>query len=132
MTFLTGPFVGLLRAAEIMRGISGITDVTLEQVRESGSLFKSFDRAAKPYKQLLDIHVAQHFGVERAAEFLKLYGADALRADPVKLAKPYREVIEQAQSSTRRSASSTGISSSPRCSLTLEGRSGKRTPVSTR
>ncbi len=80
MTFLTGPFVGLLRAAEIMRGISGITDVTLEQVRESGNLFKAFDRAAQPYKQLLDIHVAQHFGVERAAEFLKLYGADALAA----------------------------------------------------
>jgi hypothetical protein len=97
MTFLTGPFVGLLRAAEIMRGISTLTDVTLEQVRESGSLFKAFDKAARPYKQLLDIHVAQHFGVERAAEFLKLYGADALRADPEKLGKPYREVIEQAR-----------------------------------
>jgi len=95
MTFLTGPFVGLLHAAEIMRGISRITDVTLEQVRESNSLFKAFDRAAKPYKQLLDIHVAQHFGVERAAEFLKLYGADALQANPEKLARPYQQVIEQ-------------------------------------
>jgi len=71
--------------------------VTLEQVRESNSLFKAFDRAARPYKQLLDIHVAQHFGVERAGEFLKLYGADALQADPEKLAKPYLKVIEQAR-----------------------------------
>jgi len=97
MTFLTGPFVGLLRAAEIMRGISAITDVTLEQVRESGQLFESFDQAARPFKQLLDIHVAQHFGVERAAEFLTLYGAEAMDARPEDLGRPYRQVVEQAR-----------------------------------
>jgi len=95
MTFLTGPFAGLLRAAEIMRGISTIADVTLEQVRESGHLFEAFDEAATPYKQLLDIHVAQHFGVERAKEFLTLYGAEAMEADPEELGKPYREVVER-------------------------------------
>jgi hypothetical protein len=95
MTFLTGPFAGLLRAAEIMRGISSIADVTLEQVRESGHLFDAFDEAATPYKQLLDIHVARHFGVERAEEFLTLYGAEAMDAKPEELGKPYREVVEQ-------------------------------------
>ncbi|MEA3376601.1 MAG: TaqI-like C-terminal specificity domain-containing protein, partial [Chloroflexota bacterium] len=95
MTFLTGPFTGLLRAAEIMRGISGIADVTLEQVQESGHLFEAFDQAATPYKQLLDIHVARHFGVERAQEFLTLYGAEAIEAQPEELGKPYREVVER-------------------------------------
>jgi len=97
ITFLTGPFVGLLRAAEIMRGIGALSDVTLAEVKESGALFKEFDRAATPYKQLLDIYVAQHFGVARAAEFLTLYGADALKADPAGLGKPYREVLAQAR-----------------------------------
>jgi hypothetical protein len=103
MTFLTGPFTGLLRAADIMRGISGIADVTLEQVRESRHLFDDFDRAAKPYKQLLDVHVAQHFGVERAAEFLEVHTHDPnqaleiVQADLKDIDAPYRETIRQAR-----------------------------------
>jgi hypothetical protein len=73
LSFFTGPFAGLLRAADLMRTLSGIADVTLEQVHESRSLFDDFEQKAKPYKRLLDIHVAQHFGVERAAEFLQVY-----------------------------------------------------------
>jgi type I restriction-modification system DNA methylase subunit len=76
MNMFTGPFVGLLRAAENMRGVSRITDVTLEQVKESGQLFHSFDKASKPFKQLLDIYVAQHFGVELADEFLTVHTQD--------------------------------------------------------
>jgi hypothetical protein len=92
-----GPFVGLLRATNMIEILAGLADVTLEQVEQSKALFADFERAAKPYKQLLDIHVAQHFGVDRAAEFLKLYGADALSADKDGLAEPYRDVIEQAR-----------------------------------
>jgi hypothetical protein len=101
MTFLTGPFTGLLRAAEIMRGVSRLTDVTLEQVQESGELFRAYDQAAKPFKQLLDIHVAQHFGVERAAEFLTAYTQDqALAMLKGQAEVPegiYQEVLEEAR-----------------------------------
>ena len=95
MTFLTGPFVGLLRSAEIMRGISAIGDATVSQVRESASLFRQFEEAAKPYKQLLDVFVIRHFGVGRADEFLRLYGADAMRAEPKGLEGDYQQVLAE-------------------------------------
>ena len=100
MTLFTGPFTGLLRAAEIMRGVSRLTDVTLEQVQESDSLFKAYDVAAKPFKQLLDIHVAQHFGVERAAEFLTSHSQDealAMLKGQADVPEIYADVLTQAR-----------------------------------
>lgn len=90
-----GPFVGLLRSAEIMRGIGMLADATIEQAQESANLFHEFEEAARPYKQLLDVFVIRHFGVKRADEFLRLYGADVMTADPEssKLAEPYKEVL---------------------------------------
>jgi hypothetical protein len=76
MTFLTGPFAGLLRAAEIMRGVSLLTDVTLSQVQESGELYREYEEKAKPFKELLDIYVSQHFGVDLAEEFLTVHDQD--------------------------------------------------------
>ena len=97
--FGTGPFSGLLRAAEIMRGISTIADVTLEQVRESGHLFEAFDEAATPYKQLLDIRVAQHFDVARADEFLRTHtpeqALEIVRGRVEEVKPIYQEVVEQ-------------------------------------
>jgi hypothetical protein len=95
MTFLTGPFVGLLRAAEIMRGISLLTDVTLSEVHQSEQLFREFDKAAKPYKQLLDVYVARHFGVKRADEFLRLYGVDAIQAGPDTVGEPFATALRE-------------------------------------
>jgi hypothetical protein len=37
-----GPFVGLLRSAEIMRGIGMLADATIEQAQESANLFNEF------------------------------------------------------------------------------------------
>jgi len=90
-----GPFAGLLRAAEIMRGISFLTDVTLTEVRESEQLFREFDRAARPYKQMLDVYVARHFGVTRADEFLRLYGAEAIKAGSDTVGEPYATVLHE-------------------------------------
>lgn len=92
-----GPFAGLLRAAEIMRGISLISDATFAEVEESERLFGQFDEAAKPYKRLLDIYVARHFGVERADEFLRLYGPDVIQAGPDTVGEPYTTVIREAR-----------------------------------
>ena len=68
MPLFGGPFAGLLRAAEIMRGISILSDATFSEVEESERLFRQFDEAAKPYKRLLDIFVARHFGGRRPDE----------------------------------------------------------------
>ena len=97
MPLFGGPFAGLLRAAEIMRGISILSDATFAEVEESERLFRQFDEAAKPYKRLLDIFVARHFGVKRADEFLRLYGADAIQAGPESVGQPYAEVMHQAR-----------------------------------
>ena len=80
-SLLTGPFVGLLRAAEIMRGVSVLSDATFAEVEQSERLFKQFDAAAKPFKQLLDIYVSQFFGIKRADHFLRVYGTNAIAAD---------------------------------------------------
>jgi hypothetical protein len=96
-TFMRGPFAGLLQAAGIMQEISLLSDATLDEVEQSESLFAQFDRQARPYKQLLDVYVARHFGVRRADEFLRLYGPDALSVDPAELSPPYREVLAQSR-----------------------------------
>jgi type I restriction-modification system DNA methylase subunit len=81
LNFLTGPFVGLLRAAEIMRGVSTLSDATFAEVETSERLFKEFDQAAKPYKRLLDIYVSKYFGLKRADHFLRVYGTNAINAN---------------------------------------------------
>jgi hypothetical protein len=91
-----GPFAGLLQAAETMRGISLLSDATFAEVEESTHLFNEFGQAARPYKQLLDIYVSRQFGVNRADEFLRLYGSDAIRAGPETVGEPYAMVIREA------------------------------------
>jgi type I restriction-modification system DNA methylase subunit len=80
LSLLTGPFVGLLRAAEIMRGVSTLSDATFAEVETSERLFKEFDQAAKPFKRLLDIYVSQFFGVKQAKNFLERFGINAINA----------------------------------------------------
>ena len=96
MTFMSGPFAGLLRAAEIMRGISRLSDATLDEVEQSEALFREFDAKAEPYKKLLDVYVAQHFGVARADEFLRSYDVDVFqRLETLK--KPYQKALDQSR-----------------------------------
>ncbi|MGG6297972.1 Eco57I restriction-modification methylase domain-containing protein [Leptolyngbya sp. AN02str] len=76
---LTGPFVGLLQAGSIMRGISTLSDATFAEVEESEKLFQQFDQAAKPYKRLLDIYVSKFFGLKRSEHLLRVYGTEALQ-----------------------------------------------------
>lgn len=96
-TLLTGPFVGLLRAAEIMRGVSVLSDATFAEVEESERLFRSFDEAAKPYKRLLDIYVAKFFGLKGADSFLKVFGTGAITDNPKKMKKADAAVYGNAE-----------------------------------
>jgi type I restriction-modification system DNA methylase subunit len=92
-----GPFRGLLQQAEVMRGISVLSDATFAELEKSESLFQQFDAAAKPYKKLLDVYVAQYFGVEQADDFLRLYGAEVMDADPGSVGEPYATVVREAR-----------------------------------
>jgi hypothetical protein len=96
-TLLTGPFVGLLRAAEIMRGVSILSDATFAELEQSEKLFRQFDEAAKPYKRLLDIYVSKFFGLKRADHFLRVFGTNAIAADPTKMNKADAKVYKDAQ-----------------------------------
>ena len=93
LTFLRGPFAGLLRAAEIMRGVSLLTDVTLSQVQESGELYRKYEEKAKPFKKLLDIYISQHFDVELAEEFLTVHSQDKV-LQMIKEESDYPDVYE--------------------------------------
>ncbi len=97
LNLLTGPFVGLLKAAEIMRGVSVLSDATFAEVEQSERLFRSFDEAAKPYKRLLDIYVAKFFGLKQAENFLRVYGTNALTVNPQKMNKADKGIYEEVQ-----------------------------------
>jgi len=92
-----GPFRGLLQQAEVMRGISVLSDATFEELEKSETLFQQFDAAARPYKRLLDVYVAQYFGVKQADELLRLYGAEVMEADPDSVGEPYATVVREAR-----------------------------------
>ncbi|UXE58405.1 MAG: N-6 DNA methylase [Woronichinia naegeliana WA131] len=91
---LTGPFVGLLRAAEIMRGVSVLSDATFAEVEQSERLFKQFDAAAKPFKQLLDIYVSQFFGVKQAKNLLERLGTALINPDLASMKEADLTVLE--------------------------------------
>jgi hypothetical protein len=95
--FLEGPFVGLLRAAKIMRGVSILSDATFAELEQSEKLFRQFDQEAKPYKHLLDIYVSKFFGLKRADNFLRVFGTNAIAADPTKMNKADAAVYKNAQ-----------------------------------
>ena len=97
LSLLTGPFVGLLLAAEIMRGVSTLSDATFAEVETSERLFKEFDQAAKPYKRLLDIYVSKYFGLKRADHFLRVYGTNAINANSENMNAADSEVYEDAR-----------------------------------
>ncbi|HEY9850829.1 MAG TPA: Eco57I restriction-modification methylase domain-containing protein [Leptolyngbyaceae cyanobacterium] len=97
LNLLAGPFVGLLKAAEIMRGVSVLSDATFAEVEQSEKLFRSFDEAAKPFKQLLNIYVSKFFGLKQSDNFLRVYGTNAITANPKKMSKADKAVYEEAQ-----------------------------------
>ena len=92
-----GPFAGLLQAAEFMRGVGALSDATVAEVGESERLFNEYDRQARPYKQLLDVYLSQHFGVKHADEFLRLYGTEVLKAGPDTVGEPFATVMREAR-----------------------------------
>jgi type I restriction-modification system DNA methylase subunit len=93
-SLLTGPFVGLLRAAEIMRGVSVLSDATFAEVEQSERLFKQFDESAKPFKQLLDVYVSQFFGVKQAKNLLERLGTALINPDLSSMKETDLKVLE--------------------------------------
>ena len=78
-TLFGGPFQGLLTATASIEQLRRIPDATVEEAERSHSLYADFESAQAPYKTALDIWVSQHFGNERAKEFLTLAGGDLVK-----------------------------------------------------
>ncbi|MBW4461953.1 MAG: Eco57I restriction-modification methylase domain-containing protein [Nodosilinea sp. WJT8-NPBG4] len=101
LNIFEGPFKGLLRAAEIMRGISSISDTTFSEVEQSESLFREFSNSAQPYKRLLDVYIAPHFGFKAATNTLKMHGAELLKVikkkNDIKLSEHDSSVLTEAE-----------------------------------
>ena len=76
LSLFGGPFQGLLAATATIEELRRIPDATVEQAEQSRSLYASFERAQVPYKTALDIWVSQHFGNDRAQEYLTLAGGN--------------------------------------------------------
>jgi len=95
MSFLSGPFAGLLQAANIMQGISLLSDATFTEVEQSQTLFQQFDKEASNYKRLLDIYVARHFGIVRTEELLHNHTPDELLTKLDHLGDPYTTVVQE-------------------------------------
>ncbi len=95
-----GPFAGLLTATSLMRDVAAYTDATFQEVEQSAEKYAAFEKAMLPYKRVLDLWVSRHFGNDRADEFLRLYGQEALQAvvdEDVDLASEYRQAVDKAR-----------------------------------
>ena len=95
-TLFGGPFQGLLSATASIEQLRRIPDATVEEAERSHSLYVEFESAQAPYKAALDIWVSQHFGNERAKEYLTLAGSDLveqIRSGGRGESEGYREAI---------------------------------------
>ncbi|MFM9156539.1 MAG: Eco57I restriction-modification methylase domain-containing protein, partial [Dolichospermum sp.] len=64
---------------------------------QSERLFKQFDEAAKPFKQLLDIYVSQFFGVKQAKNLLERLGEQLINVEVTTLKQADQKIIEEAE-----------------------------------
>jgi TaqI-like C-terminal specificity domain/Eco57I restriction-modification methylase len=58
----------LLQAAQLMRGVSKLSDVTAREVAESHETYQQAYEALAPYKRLFDIWLSQYFGNKKAQD----------------------------------------------------------------
>jgi Eco57I restriction-modification methylase len=96
-----GPFQGLLGATALIEELSHLPDATVEQSRQSHSLFAEFEKEQAPYKAALDIWTSRFFGNKRADEYLTLVGSnlvDEIRTGGKRLSPEYQQVITRAAS----------------------------------
>ncbi len=96
-SLFNGPFIGFLDAAEIMRGVSTLSDATFAEVETSERFFKEFYEGAKDYKPLLDIYVSQFFGVKQAKNWLERFGTNAISVNVQSMNNADKVVYEDAK-----------------------------------
>jgi TaqI-like C-terminal specificity domain/Eco57I restriction-modification methylase len=58
----------LLQAAQLMRGVSKLSDVTAREVAQSHETYQQAYEALAPYKRLFDIWLSQYFGNKKAQD----------------------------------------------------------------
>ena len=75
-----GPFRGLARAAEALRGAAAGEDATPAEVEASAAGYETYAREAAPYRRLLDAWVSRPLGNERADELVRVAAPGVLAA----------------------------------------------------
>lgn len=81
MYLFSGPFAGLLQATSLMRDVATRADATFADVEASADQYAAFEDAMAPYKRVLDLWVARHFGLEGVDAFLRDHGLELLKRD---------------------------------------------------
>jgi hypothetical protein len=71
-------FSYLLDAAQLMRRVGELSDVTAEQVVESRNAYKGAYNALAPFKRLLDAWISEYFGNKGAQHTVKNYAGNIL------------------------------------------------------
>ena len=88
----------LLQAAQLMRGVSKLSDVTAKEVAESHETYQQAYENLAPYKRLFDIWLSQYFGNKKAQDIAnqhaqaivdnKYAGLDAGDVSTINAARP--------------------------------------------
>ena len=91
----------LKRAIRDMIFVSDLPDATMEQVRESYKKFGEANRGLEGYRILLDMLIAEHFGIPKAKDFLILdvgrIDLNKLKDSLVALSEKDRQIITQVE-----------------------------------
>lgn len=78
LALFAGPFAGLLDLTSLMLQVAEKSDATLADVQESDQIYRQFQEALLPYKQVLDLWMSQYFGNGGIQEFLRTGGQEVL------------------------------------------------------
>ena len=116
---LRSSFTGLMSATELMREVGELSDLTMDQVRQSRDEYRKAADTLAPYKRILDVYMSQWFGntvkvtkrkgneivLNPALDFLKSKEAQRWIKNPdaeEDLTEVHVKVIQTAESASRK------------------------------
>ena len=70
----------ILRGTKFLQDAAFNTDATLADVRQSAEAFRTYQDTMRPYKRLLDLWTAQHFGHEMGRTLVRDYAREVIQA----------------------------------------------------
>jgi hypothetical protein len=70
----------ILRGTQFLQDAAFNTDATLADVEQSAAAFRTYQDTMHPYKRLLDLWTAQHFGAEKGRTLVRDYAREVIDA----------------------------------------------------